>query len=70
MDVTGTLVSFRGTLEQHYLGSAEKFGVQLPSTMLPIGAAFRRAYKEISRGTSYVDPSNTSQPYNACATCV
>jgi hypothetical protein len=26
MDVTGTLLSFRGTLEEHYLGAAEKCG--------------------------------------------
>jgi putative hydrolase of the HAD superfamily len=28
-DVTGTLVSFRGSLEQHYLGAARKSGVDL-----------------------------------------
>jgi putative hydrolase of the HAD superfamily len=68
MDVTGTLVSFRGTLEQHYLGSAEKCGVELPSTMLPIGPAFRQAYKEISQSTSFVHTSQTALPCNACAT--
>jgi putative hydrolase of the HAD superfamily len=30
-DVTGTLVSFRGSLEQHYLGAARKSGVDLSS---------------------------------------
>jgi putative hydrolase of the HAD superfamily len=29
MDVTGTLVSFRGTLEDHYLGAARKCGVEI-----------------------------------------
>ena len=46
-DVTGTLVSFRGTLEEHYLGSAEKYGVDLP-TDVPIAQAFRQAYEEVS----------------------
>lgn len=50
MDVTGTLVSFRGSLSQHYLGSAEKCGVELPPS-IPIGPAFRKAYKEVSRST-------------------
>jgi hypothetical protein len=50
MDVTGTLVSFRGSLSQHYLGSAEKCGIELPQAA-PIGPAFRKAYKEVSRGT-------------------
>jgi REG-2-like HAD superfamily hydrolase len=45
-DVTGTLVSFRGSLEEHYLGSAEKCGVVLAPDV-PIGAAFNRAYKEV-----------------------
>jgi hypothetical protein len=27
MDVTGTIVSFRGSLEDHYIGAAEKCGV-------------------------------------------
>ncbi|KAL7561229.1 hypothetical protein ACA910_004150 [Epithemia clementina (nom. ined.)] len=47
-DVTGTLVSFRGTLEEHYLGSAEKLGVQLDSSA-PFGKAFNQAYKEMSK---------------------
>jgi hypothetical protein len=29
MDVTGTLVSFRGTLQEHYLGAAKKCGVDI-----------------------------------------
>ena len=48
MDVTGTLVSFRGSLSQHYLGSAAKCGVDLPPDA-PIGPAFRQAYDEVSR---------------------
>lgn len=28
MDVTGTIVSFRGSLDEHYLGAAEKCGVE------------------------------------------
>jgi hypothetical protein len=50
MDVTGTLVSFRGSLSQHYLGSAAKCGIDLPKD-LTIGPAFNRAYKEISSST-------------------
>ena len=46
-DVTGTLVSFRGTLEEHYLGSARKCGVELAPDV-GIGKAFNKAYKEIS----------------------
>lgn len=45
-DVTGTLVSFRGTLEEHYLGSAEKCGVELEPDV-PIGSAFNKAYQEV-----------------------
>lgn len=48
MDVTGTLVSFRGSLSQHYLGSAAKCGVELEPNA-PIGPAFRQAYQEISQ---------------------
>lgn len=48
MDVTGTLVSFRGSLSQHYLGSAAKCGVDLPQDA-PIGPAFRQAYQEVSQ---------------------
>lgn len=47
MDVTGTLVSFRGSLSQHYLGSAAKCGVDIPPDA-KIGSAFNRAYKEVS----------------------
>ena len=45
-DVTGTLLSFRGSLEEHYLGSAEKCGVEMAPDV-PIGKAFNRAYKEV-----------------------
>ncbi|CAB9507576.1 Haloacid dehalogenase-like hydrolase [Seminavis robusta] len=47
MDVTGTIVSFRGTLEEHYVGAAEKSGI--PSSQLQhkrFGASFNQAYKE------------------------
>lgn len=44
-DVTGTLVSFRGSLEEHYLGSALKCGIELAPDV-PIGPAFGKAYKE------------------------
>jgi hypothetical protein len=45
MDVTGTIVSFRGTLEQHYVGAAAKCGVTgVDSTK--ISNAFREAYEE------------------------
>lgn len=47
MDVTGTLVSFRGTLEEHYLGAAKKCGVHI-SDRLPFAESFRTAYKETS----------------------
>jgi len=49
-DITGTLVSFRGTLEQHYLGAAEKMGLHISdATKQKIGTAFNRAYRELSR---------------------
>ena len=48
MDVTGTLVSFRGSLETHYLGSAEKCGVNIETLQKPIDKAFHQAYKEVS----------------------
>lgn len=48
MDVTGTLVSFRGTLEDHYLGAAKKCGIQLAND-LAFADAFRTAYREVSR---------------------
>ena len=47
-DVTGTLVSFRGTLEEHYLGSAKKIGIELDGNA-SFGKAFNQAYKETSR---------------------
>lgn len=47
-DVTGTLVSFRGSLEEHYLGSARKCGVDLAPDV-PIAEAFNKAYSEVCR---------------------
>jgi putative hydrolase of the HAD superfamily len=47
MDVTGTIVSFRGSLEEHYLGAAEKCGVHNVDAS-KINDAFGRAYKETS----------------------
>lgn len=47
MDVTGTIVSFRGTLEQHYLGAASKCGVHNVDAS-KITKAFHQAYKETS----------------------
>ena len=47
MDVTGTIVSFRGTLEQHYLGAAKKCGVHNVDAS-KITKAFHQAYKETS----------------------
>ena len=47
MDVTGTIVSFRGTLEEHYLGSAAKCGIHNVDAS-KINEAFNRAYKETS----------------------
>ena len=47
-DVTGTLVSFRGSLDEHYLGSARKCGVELAPDV-PIAKAFNRAYSEVCR---------------------
>ena len=44
-DVTGTLVSFRGSLSEHYLGSAKKCGVDIPQDA-PFEAAFKQAYRE------------------------
>jgi REG-2-like HAD superfamily hydrolase len=48
MDITGTLVSFCGSLEDHYLGAAQKCGVNL-SPDAPFQESFRQAYKEVSR---------------------
>mmetsp|Transcript_87062 Transcript_87062/g.251462 ORF Transcript_87062/g.251462 Transcript_87062/m.251462 type:complete len:311 (-) Transcript_87062:1018-1950(-) len=47
MDVTGTMVSFRGSLEEHYVGAAGKCGVHHVDAS-KINEAFRRAYKETS----------------------
>lgn len=48
MDVTGTLVSFRGSLTEHYVGSAKKCGVKIPKDA-PFDKAFKQAYKEACR---------------------
>ena len=49
MDVTGTIVSFRGTLEQHYLGAAAKCGITPEDVNASkISESFNRAYKETS----------------------
>eukprot|EP00980_Cylindrotheca_fusiformis_P027995 scaffold22575_cov141-Cylindrotheca_fusiformis.AAC.26 len=47
MDVTGTIVSFRGTLEDHYLGAARKCGISGVSGK-HFNEAFNRAYRETS----------------------
>ena len=45
MDVTGTIVSFRGSLEEHYIGAAKKCGIhEIDGTK--INEAFSRAYNE------------------------
>jgi hypothetical protein len=46
-DVTGTIVSFRGTLEEHYLGAASKLGVNGVDSS-GFAEAFGKAYKETS----------------------
>ena len=52
MDVTGTIVSFRGSLQEHYVGAAEKSGGVSPDQLShlsdgkAISAAFRQAYAE------------------------
>lgn len=43
-DVTGTLLSFRGTLEEHYLGAAKKYGVKNVDSS-QFSTAFSKAYK-------------------------
>jgi hypothetical protein len=49
-DVTGTIVSFRGTLDEHYLGAANKLGVQTDNIdSKNFAKAFNRAYKETSK---------------------
>eukprot|EP00934_Nitzschia_sp_Nitz4_P009277 Nitzschia sp. Nitz4//scaffold3_size479765//472300//473097//NITZ4_000197-RA/size479765-processed-gene-1.559-mRNA-1//-1//CDS//3329551049//9267//frame0 len=45
VDVTGTLISYRGSLETHYMGAAAKCGVDIVDTS-NIKVAFARAYKE------------------------
>ena len=47
-DITGTIVSFRGTLEEHYLGAATKLGVKNVDSS-KFTSAFGRAYKETSK---------------------
>ena len=47
MDVTGTIVSFRGTLEDHYLGAARTCGIEGVDGS-KINKAFDRAYKQTS----------------------
>lgn len=47
-DVTGTLVSFRGSLSEHYLGSAAKCGVQIPLGT-SFEAGFAKAYRDMCR---------------------
>lgn len=44
-DVTGTIVSFRGSLEEHYLGAAAKYGVTDVDAK-NFAKAFSKAYKE------------------------
>jgi len=54
-DVTGTLVSFRGTLEEHYLGAATKLGVRNVDSS-QFANSFGKAYKvrcEDLYGTGY-----------------
>jgi putative hydrolase of the HAD superfamily len=48
--ISGTLVSFRGTLEDHYLGCAQKCGVYFEDDgrQYTFADAFRIAYKEMS----------------------
>jgi len=47
-DVTGTIVSFRGTLEEHYLGAADKLGVHNVDSS-KFTDAFSQAYRETSK---------------------
>jgi putative hydrolase of the HAD superfamily len=47
-DVTGTLVSFRGSLSEHYLGCAQKCGIDIPQDAR-FEAAFKQAYNETCR---------------------
>jgi hypothetical protein len=59
MDVTGTLLSFRGSLQRHYLGSALKCGVPLDDDA-PIERAFHQAYKEMSTSELVVKPKQNT----------
>jgi len=47
-DVTGTLVSFKGSLSEHYLGSAAKCGVDIPPDA-PFSESFTTAYRQACR---------------------
>lgn len=48
-DVTGTLVSFLGRIEEHYGNAAQICGVDFPSDkMSSIGPCFSQAYRETS----------------------
>ena len=47
MDVTGTIVSFRGSLEEHYIGAATKCGIEGVDGS-KINEAFGKAYRETS----------------------
>jgi len=49
MDVTGTIVSFRGSLHEHYLGEASKVGINVNVDSKTINEAFKRAYDETSK---------------------
>jgi FMN phosphatase YigB (HAD superfamily) len=59
-DVTGTIVSFRGTLEEHYLGAAAKYGVTDVDAK-EFAKSFNRAYKE----TSFLQPCFGGQDISA-----
>mmetsp|Transcript_37490 Transcript_37490/g.65758 ORF Transcript_37490/g.65758 Transcript_37490/m.65758 type:complete len:320 (+) Transcript_37490:255-1214(+) len=48
-DVTGTLVSFLGRIEEHYGNTARACGVELPTDKISlIGPCFNQAYRETS----------------------
>jgi hypothetical protein len=59
-DVTGTIVSFRGTLEEHYLGAAAKYGVT-DVDAYDFAKSFNKAYKE----TSFLQPCFGGQDISA-----
>jgi hypothetical protein len=65
MDITGTLVSFRGSLKEHYVGSAEKCGVDLPED-IQITKAFSQAYKECSRCKLRENSRHKLKPMRRC----